>query len=184
MGRGAQQATRQAIDRQLGLQNQLIQQANTQGLQDRQLMMPDIQDLLNSQGYSPQEQSAITQQGMGSARTVFDALGQSAANRVTRTNNSAGYGALSSELGREEAQNLAQQARQNQIDFANEKQRRRLAGLQAIGQTYGIDTNLLGRAMGVPASLLDARARASGGNSSFLGGLLGGVGAGLGSFFG
>jgi hypothetical protein len=55
--------------------------------------------------------------------------------------------------------------------------------LQAIGQTYGIDTNLLGRAMGVPASLLDARARASGG-SSFMGGLFGGLGAGLGSLFG
>jgi hypothetical protein len=53
MSRGAQQSTRQAVDRQLGLQNQLIQQANTQGLEDRQLMMPDIQDLLTSQGYSP-----------------------------------------------------------------------------------------------------------------------------------
>jgi hypothetical protein len=184
MSRGAQQSTRRAVDRQLGLQNQLIQQSNTQGREDRQLMMPGIQDLLTSQGYSPEEQSAITQQGMGSARTVFDALGESAANRVARTNNSAGYGALTSELGREEAQNLAQQARQNQIAFANEKQRRRLAGLQAIGQTYGIDTNLLGRAMGVPAGLLGARARASGGDSSLLGGLLGGLGAGLGSFFG
>jgi len=184
MSRGAQRATQQAVDRQLSLQNQLLQQTNQQGLQDRSLMLPGIQDLLTSQGYSPAEQSAITQEGMGSARTVFDSLRERAANRVARTNNSAGYGDLTAQLGREESQNLSQQARQNQIDFANEKLRQRLSGLQAIGQTYGIDTNLLGRAMGVPASLLDARARASGGSGSFLGGLFGGLGAGLGSLFG
>ena len=183
MSRAAQQATQRAVDTQLGIQNQLIQQANQQGMQDRSLMLPEIQDLLNSQGFSPAEQSAITQQGMGSARTVFDSLQQAAANRMARTNNSAGYGDLTAQLGREESQNLAQQARQNQIDFANEKLGQNLAGLQAIGQTYGIDTNLLGRAMGVPGSLLDARARASEG-SSFPGSLVGGLGAGLGSFFG
>ena len=182
MGRGAQQSTRQAVDRQLGIQNQLLQQAGAQGQQDRSLMLPGIQDLLTSQGYSPQEQSAITQEGMGSARTAYDALQVRAANRVAATNNSAGYGDLTAELGRQESQNLAQQARQNQIAFADEKQRRRMAGLSAIGQTYGIDTNLLGRAMGVPASLLEARARASGGNTN-LGGLFG-LGASVGSLFG
>jgi hypothetical protein len=182
MGRGAQQSTRDAVDRQLGIQNQLIQRSDTQGQQDRQLMLPAIQDLLTSQGYSPEEQSAITQEGMGAARTAFDALQERAANRTAATNNSAGFGDLTAELGRQETQNLSQQARQNQIAFANEKQRRRLAGLSAIGQTYGIDTNLLARAMGVPASLLDARARASGGSSG-LGGLFG-LGAGIGSLFG
>ncbi|MGH9702066.1 MAG: hypothetical protein ACRD4K_01730 [Candidatus Acidiferrales bacterium] len=91
---------------------------------------------------------------------------------------------MTAQLGRQEAQDLSQQARQNQISFANQKLQQRLAGLQAIGNTYGIDTNLLGKAMGVPAQLLDARARASGSSNNFLGGLFGGIGAGLGSLFG
>jgi hypothetical protein len=185
MGRGAQKATRQLTDRQLALQNQLIQQANTSGSQDRSLLMPGIESLLNSQGYSPAEQSAITQEGMGAARTAYDALREGAQNRLAQTNNAAGYPELTADLGREEAQNLAQQARQNQIAFANEKLRRNLAGLGALGQTYGIDTNLLGRAMGIPAELLGVRANASSGSTlGGLGGLFGGAGYGIGSLFG
>jgi hypothetical protein len=183
MGRGAQQSTRNLTDAQLALQNQLLRQSNQSDLQDRSLLMPSIESLLHSQGYSPAEQSAITQEGMGSARTAFDALRERAANRQAATNNPAGYGELTSELGREEAQNLSQQARQNQIDFANQKLQRQLAGLGALGQTYGIDTNLLARAMGVPAQLLGVRAQASGGSSG-LGSLFGGLGFGLGSLFG
>lgn len=180
----AQQATQQSVDNQLGMQNQLLQQANQQSSLDRALAMPEIQDLLNSQGFSPAEQSAITQQGMGSTQTAYDSLRQRAANRVAATNNPAGYSDLTAQLGRQQAQDFSQQARQNQISFANQKLQQRLAGLQAIGNTYGIDTNLLGKAMGVPAELLDARARASSGNNNFLGGLFGGIGAGLGSLFG
>jgi Tol biopolymer transport system component len=184
MSRGAQQATQSGIDSQLAIQNQLLQQANQQSAQDRSLAMPEIQDLLASQGFSPAEQSAITQQGMGSTQTAYDSLRQRAANRLAATNNPAGFAELTSQLGRQQAQDLSQQARLNQISFANQKLQQRLAGLQAIGNTYGIDTNLLGKAMGVPAQLLDARARASSGNNNFLGGLFGGIGAGLGSLFG
>jgi len=180
----AQQATQRAVDNQLATQNQLLQQANQLSSQDRSLALPAIQDLLNSQGYSPAEQSAITQQGMGSTQTAYDSLRQRAANRQAATNNPAGYSELTAQLGRQQAQDLSQQARQNQLSFANQKLQQRLAGLQAIGNTYGIDTNLLGKAMGVPAELLDARARASGSNNNFLGGLFGGIGAGLGSLFG
>jgi hypothetical protein len=59
-----------------------------------------------------------------------------------------------------------------------------LAGLNALGQTYGIDTNLLGHAMGVPPQLLGVRQRASSGPSEGgLGGLFG-VGSGIASLFG
>lgn len=183
MGRGAQQSTRNLIDKQLGIQNQYLQQASGQGTQDRSLLIPGIQNLLTSPGYSPAEQSAITQEGMGAARTAYDALRESAQNRLARTNNAAGYNELDAQLGRQEAQNLGQQARQNQIAFANEQQRRRLAGLSALGQTYGIDTNLLGRTMGVPAQLLGTRAAASSGSTlGGLGGFFGGL-ADLGSLF-
>jgi hypothetical protein len=183
MGRGAQQSTRNLTDAQLGIQNQLLHQSNLADQQDRALLMPSIESLLNSQGYSPAEQSAITQEGMGSARTVYDALREQAANRIAATNNPAGYGEMTAQLGRQEAQNLSQQARQNQIAFANQKLQQQLEGLSALGQTYGIDTNLLGRAMGVPAQLLGVRAQASGGSSG-LGSLFGGLGFGLGSLFG
>lgn len=93
-------------------------------------------------------------------------------------------GDLTAELGREQAQTDASQAQQNQIAFANQQLKEQLAGLNSLGQTYGIDTNLLGKAMGVPAELLSVRQRASGGSSTGgLGGLFG-VGSGIASLFG
>lgn len=184
MSRGAQKTTRALTDQQLAQQNQLISQANQQGSQDRSLMMPTIQSLLNSQGFTPQQQSTITQQSLGAANTAFDALRQRAANRTAATNNSAGYGDLMAQLGREQAQTDASQAQQNQIAFANRQLQEQLAGLNALGQTYGVDTNLLGRAMGVPSELLGVRERASSGASvpglSNMFGLAGGIGGGIG----
>ena len=177
MSRAAQQTTRNLTDQQLAQQNQLISQSGQQGQQDRSLLMPTITSLLNSQGYTPQQQSAITQQSLGAANTAFQALQQRAANRVAATNNSAGYGDLTAQLGREQAQTDASIAQQNQIAFANQAYKEQQAGLNALSQTYGIDTNLLGKAMGVPAELLNVRQRASAGSSV---GNLGGI-AGLGS---
>ena len=113
----------------------------------------------------------------------LDALRQRAANRVAATRNSAGYGDLVAQLGREQAQTDASQTQQNQIAFANQKLGENLAGLSALGQTYGVDTNLLGRAMGVPAELLSVRQRASGGPAMGVGGALG-IGSNIASLFG
>src|ERR1700689_1838742 len=104
MSRGAEQSTRNLTDQQLGQQNQMISQANQSSQQDRSQLMPTIQGLLNSQGYTPQQQSDITQQSMGAANTAFDALRQSAANHAAATNDTAGYGDLTAQLGREQAQ--------------------------------------------------------------------------------
>jgi hypothetical protein len=184
MSRGAQRTVRQETEQQLGQQNQLISQANQSGQQDRSLMLPTITSLLNSQGYTPAQQSAITQQSLGVANTAFDALRERAANRQAATNNSAGYGDLTAQLGREQAQTDASQSQQNQIAFANQQLKEQLAGLSALGQTYGIDTNLLGRAMGVPAQLLGVQQRAAGGSStSGLGSMLG-LGSSIASLFG
>jgi hypothetical protein len=165
MSRGADRSTRQLTDQQLGQQNQLISQADQTSGADRSILMPTIQSLLNSQGFTPQQQSAITQQSMGAANTAFDALRERATNRTAATNNSSGFGDLTAQLGRERAQTDASQGQQNQIAFANQKLNNQLAGLSALGQTYGIDTNLLGKAMGVPAELLGVRQRASDGSS-------------------
>lgn len=183
MSRAAEQHTRNLTDQQLAQQNQLISQTNQQDQQDRAAMMPTITSLLNSQGYTPQQQSAITQQSIGAANTAFDALRERAANRMAATNNSAGYGDLTAQLGREQAQTDASQAQQNQIAFANQKLKENLAGLSALGQTYGVDTNLLGKAMGVPSELLSVRQKASGSTGSGLGSMFG-VGSSIASLFG
>ena len=184
MSRAAQSRTRQLTDQQLAQQNQLISQSNQQGQQDRSLMLPTVTSLLNSQGYTPQQQSAITQQSLGAANTAFDALRQRAANRAAATNNAAGFGDLTAQLGREQAQTDAGQAQQNQIAFANQKLKENLAGLNALGQTYGIDTNLLGKAMGVPSELLSVRQRASQNEPYGVGTGLFGLGSSLTSLFG
>jgi hypothetical protein len=184
MSRGAQQTTRNLTDQQLAQQNQMISQENQSDTQDRSLLMPTITSLLNSQGYTPQQQSAITQQSLGASNTAFDALREKAANRTAATNNSAGYGDLTARLGREQAQTDASQAQQNQVTFANQQLKEQLAGLSALGQTYGVDTNLLGKAMGVPSELLGVRQRASAGSSTAgLGGMLG-LGSNIASLFG
>lgn len=182
MSRGAQQQVQQETEQQLGDQNQLISQTDQEGQQDRSLLMPDIENLLNSPGYTPAQQSAIEQQGMGAARTAYDALQETAANRVARTNNAAGYGALQSELGQQEAQTLANQAQSDQIKFANEQISQQMAGLNALGNTYNIDTNLLGKAMGVPSQLLNVQEQASKGTGA--GTFLGDIGLGVASLFG
>jgi hypothetical protein len=184
MSRAAQQQTRNLTDQQLAQQNQLISQSNAQGQQDRSAMLPTITSLLNSQGYTPQQQSAITQQSLGASNTAFDALRQRAANRMAATNNSAGFGDLTAQLGREQAQTDASQAQQNQIAFANQKLKENLAGLNALGQTYGIDTNILGKAMGVPSELLSVRQRAAQNEPSSLTSGLFGLGSSLASLFG
>jgi hypothetical protein len=71
--------------------------------------MPTIQSLLNGRGYTPQQQSAITQQSLGASNTAFNALQEKAANRTAATNNSAGHGDLTAQLGREQTQTDASQ---------------------------------------------------------------------------
>ena len=102
---------------------------------------------------------------------------------MAATNNSAGYGDTLAQLGREQAQTDASQAQQNQIAFANQQLKEQMAGLNALGQTYGIDTNLLGKAMGVPAELLGVRQRASAGTGGGLGSMFG-LGTSIATLFG
>lgn len=182
MSRGAQQQVQQETQQQLGAQDQLISQADQNSQQELSALTPTIENLLNSPGYTPAQQSAIEQQGMGAARTAYDALRETAANRVARTNNAAGYNALESELGQQEAQTLANQAQSDQIKFANEEISQQMAGLNALENTYNINTNLLGKAMGVPGQLLNVQEQASKGSG--LGTFLGDIGLGVGSLFG
>lgn len=90
---------------------------------------------------------------------------------------------MAAQLGREQARTDASHAQQNQVTFANQQLKEQLAGLSALGQTFGVDTNLPGKAMGVPSELRGVRQRASTGSSTGLDGMLG-LGSSIASLFG
>lgn len=159
MGRGAQAQTQQQIDQQLSQQNNMNQQlyGSTQSLGSQ--AGAGYQNLLANPGYTPAEQSAITNATQSALASSFDALAQNAANRAARTRNSAGYGELIDSLARTQGQDQASLAQQNQMAFANAARSGTLSALSGLSGLYGTDANLLGRAIGVPAQLLDASAR-------------------------
>lgn len=64
-------------------------------------------------------------------RTVFDSLRDAARNRLARTGNRAGYGALQSELGRQEARQVSETTRRGRLIGFDA-----LRGLQAGQQGY------------------------------------------------
>jgi hypothetical protein len=122
------------------------------------------QNLLANPGYTDAQKSAITNLSQSALSSAFNALAQNASNRAARTRNSAGYGELIDSLARTQGQDQANLAQQNQIAFGNAARSDRLSGLSGLSGLYGTDSSLLGRALGIPISLLDARSRASQGS--------------------
>jgi len=102
MGRGAQSQTRQLTDEQLASLNSLNQQFLGQQQQIGNTLLPQYQSILNNPGLSSADKAAVIGQSQGSLASAFDSLQQSAQNRLARTRNSAGFGELTDELGRQE----------------------------------------------------------------------------------
>jgi hypothetical protein len=181
MGRGAQDTTRQMTDQQLAQTNALNQQLLAQRQTLGNQIAPQYQSMANNPGYSAADKAAITGQSQGALGSAFDALQQSAMNRQARTRNSAGFGELTDELARQKGREEAGLAQQNEMNFSNAAYQRQMAALQGLSGLYGVDTNLLGKALGIPADLLSARANASRSTGFFsslgssLGGSLGGM---------
>jgi hypothetical protein len=173
----AQTQTQNLTDQQLSSINALNQQFLNQQQQTGNLLNSQYQSILNNPGLSPAQQAAITAQSQGSIASAFDSLQQSAANRVAATNNSAGFSELTDELARQKAIAEGNQAQQNQLQFANTAFQRQMSALQGLSGIYGMDTNLLGRTLGIPSQLLGVRASVSrpSGFFSSLGGSLGGT---------
>ena len=166
MGRGAQAQTQQMINQQLGQQNAMNQQlyGSSQALGSQ--AASGYQNLLANPGYTGAEKSAITNLSQSALSSAFNALAQNAANRAARTRNSAGYGELLDSLARTQGQDQANLAQQNQLAFGNAARADTLSALAGLSGLYGTDSSLLGRALGIPAQLLDASAR-NAANSSF-----------------
>lgn len=161
MGRGAQNQTLSLTDQQLAqtsaLNQQLLGQQQSLGNQ----VASQYQNILNNPGYNAAQQAAITGQSQGALSSAFDALQQSAMNRMARTNNSAGFADLTDELAREKAQLEANLAQKNQVTFANTALQQQNNALQGLSGLFGVDTNLLGRTLGIPSQLLGVRANAA-----------------------
>lgn len=167
MGRGVQSQTRQMTDQQLAQTNALNQQLLGQQQSLGSQLGAQYRNVFNNPGYSDTEKSAITGQSQGALASAFDSLQQSAMNRMARTGNSAGYADLTDELARRKAQLQAGTAQQNQINFGNTALQQQMSALQGLSGLYGIDTNLLGRTLGIPSELLNARNNASKSSSFF-----------------
>ena len=177
MGRGAQAQTRQLTDQQLASTNALNQQFLNQQQQVGNTLLPQYQSILNNPGLSPADQAAVTGQSQGALASAFDSLQQSAQNRLARTRNSAGFGELTDDLARQKGIAQAGQAQQNQLAFTNTAFQRQMSALQGLSGLYGVDSNLLGRTLGIPAQLLNTRANASRNNGGFFSALGSGLGA-------
>jgi hypothetical protein len=164
--------------------NALNQQLLGQQQSLANVVTPQYQSLLNNPGYSAADKAAITGQSQGALASAFDSL-QQAANRVARTGNSAGFSELTDDLARQKAQQEAGLAQQNQLNFSNTAYQRQMAALQGLSGLYGVDTNLLGRTLGIPSELLNVRANASrpGGFFTSLGSSLGGTLGGIPGLF-
>jgi hypothetical protein len=181
----AQDYTRQLTDQQLASLNSLNQQFLGQQQQVGNLLLPQYQSILNNPGLSPADKAAVTGQSQGALASAFDALQQSAQNRLARTRNSAGFSELTDELARQKGIAAGNQAQQNQLTFSNTAFQRQMAALQGLSGLFGVDTNLLGRTLGIPSQLLNVRANASRptGFFSSLGSSLGGTLGGLPGLF-
>jgi hypothetical protein len=177
----AQSQTMQLTNQQLSNTNALNQQLLGQQQQVGNLLVPQFQSILNNPGLSPADQAAVTAQSQGARSSAFDSLQQSAQNRVARTNNSAGFADLTDELARQKGIAQAGQAQQNQLAFSNTAFQRQMAALQGLSGLYGVDSNLLGRTLGIPSQLLNVDANASRNNGGFFSTLGGGLGSTLGA---
>jgi len=161
MGRGAQQQTLQLTDQQLANTNAMNQQFLNQQQQVGNAVTSGFQNILANPGLSPADQAAVTGQSQGAIASAFNSLQQSAANRVAATNNSAGFSDLTDDLARQKGIAEGNQAAQNQLNFDNTAFNRQMSALQGLSGVFGVDSNLLGRTLGIPSQLLNTAASAS-----------------------
>lgn len=156
MGRGA--TTKPAQQQQA-----ITQQAQKTALANQgQLFNPIVtseENQLANPGYDAATKNAITQEGMGATRTAYDAMREAAGKRATATHNDAAMTPMLDQAGQAEAGALGQQARQNQILFANNEQSQRAKAQQLLQQMYGAQAGMFAPATsgGVGAAGIQAQ---------------------------
>lgn len=139
---GSRKGVDKSLTQQSGFLSGLSNSTQGQRTSESGTLMPQYTGMLDS-GYSPQEKSAISQGTTGAISSSYADAGDAAARHMAVTKNSAGYGSLLGELARGKARDVSTQEGANQVAFAQEKQRRKMAGLAGIAQLYGVDTSFL-----------------------------------------
>ncbi|MGB7282919.1 MAG: hypothetical protein WBE13_11705 [Candidatus Acidiferrum sp.] len=177
----SQDVPSELTDQQLANVNAQNQQFLNQQQQLGNTIASQYQSILNNPGLSPAQQAAVTSQSQGAIASSFDSLQQSAANRVAATNNSAGFSELTDDLARQKAIAEGNQAQQNQLSFANTAYQQQMSALQGLSGLYGVDSNLLGKTLGIPSQLLNVSANASRPSAGFFTSLGSGLGSTLGA---
>ena len=172
-------------------QNQQLQQRNQGQLNS---LLGSYNSILANPGYTPAQQNAITQSTMGSLGATYDALQNSAKMNAARTRNDAGQTALLDDLARSHGEDAANLAAKNQTNFANNAQQQQEMALSGMSKLYGVNTDLLGKSLGLPVSYFNAANSSLGVANQpspwqqtltgITGGLVGGVGKGLGTLIG
>jgi hypothetical protein len=133
-------------------------------------LLSALQGLLNNGGYSATEQQAITEKAAEALAAQKGSSQAQMADQLARSGNAAGYGGAMSSLDNSAAQTASDQARQNQIDFANEQERQKELGASGLTSLLGINTaaqlGTSGQAAGL-ASLGGGVDTSTAGGSSF-----------------
>jgi hypothetical protein len=182
---GSRKGVDQGLTQQSGFLSGLTNQTLGQRSSEAGSALPGYQSMLDS-GYSPEEKSAISQGTTGAISSAYSGASDAASRRLAATGNSAGYGSLLGDLARNKAKDVATQEGQNQVAFAQEKQRRKAAGLAGIAQLYGVDTSFLNSLNNDQSQLLGTGAAVYGSRnkSSFLSSFGQGLGSSLGTSVG
>lgn len=100
----------------------------------------------------------MTGNAMESLDAGFDSGQQTVENRAGTTGNTAGLAATLGEMNRQRAMGKSDTSRALVKDFADEKQKRQMSGMQLLANMYGIDTNLVGNISGIPVGAVNAEA--------------------------
>lgn len=180
---GSRKGVDQGLTKQSGFLSGLSNSTQGQRTGESSTLMPQYTGMLDS-GYSPEEKSAISQGTTGAISSSYADAGDAAARHMAVTKNSAGYGSLLGELARGKARDVSTQEGQNQVAFAQEKQRRKMAGLAGIAQLYGVDTSFLNSLNGQQNQLVGTSAGVYGvakSHPGFLDSLSSSLGSGLGN---
>ena len=99
------------------------------------------EDMISKGGFDAATQNAIQQEGMRTARGIFDNNASEMLRKRAMGGGQAGlYGALARQTA-DRATALGGQARQNTIDFAKEKERQKEVGAGGLGNLAGIESS-------------------------------------------
>ena len=180
---------KEAADTNLQKTNAAATQAGTQGTAMAQpyldksnsmfgLAAPVVQQMIQRPGYSDATKSMMRNDTLGGVASAYDATARNAANRATRTGNSAGYNDLAAELARSRARDSSTAAGDLNVQFENEANRHKEAGLNAasglydtsgkLGSSiYGIGQDTMSKLLGLGPSTLQSRAAGGGWSQGF-----------------